>query len=190
MGEGGNKNMKNYKKILIFPGAFQFVKNYGGYAGVDIWLKNNSDKNVSDADYYIAHSLGANFIFAYGNTQNKKIILINPLIKRRNIFSLLIRGIRFYFSEGIERKKIVSVNEWMFSLKRIFKLYKVDVLEAILKIPKEDIIIIRGKNDRLFCDKESIEIAKNNGLALIEVEAGHNWNEKTAEAVGDILKRK
>jgi len=182
--------MLNDKKIIIFPGAFQSVKNYGDYEGVDIWLKNKSKQDIPNADYCIAHSLGANFIFAQSNIQKKKIILINPLIKRRNVFNLFLRWIVFYFSEGIEKKKIVPVNNWIFALGRIFRLRKTNVLDAVIKMPKEDVVIIRGRKDCFFCDKESAKIIKKNDLTLIEVEAGHDWNEKIAEAVDNILKSK
>jgi len=43
------------KKVLIFPGAFQTVKNYGNYDGLDIWLKSFSVKEIPSADYYIGH---------------------------------------------------------------------------------------------------------------------------------------
>lgn len=182
--------MINDKKIIIFPGAFQFVKNYGDYEGVDIWLKNKSEQYIPDADYCIAHSLGANFIFARSNIKKKKIILINPLIKKRNVFNLFLRWIAFYFSEGIEKKKIVPINNWIFALRRIFRLRKVDILDAVIKIPKRDVAIIRGKKDCFFCDRKSVKIIKKNDLTLIEVEAGHDWNEKIAEAVDNILENK
>jgi hypothetical protein len=51
-------------KALIFPGAFQIVKNYGNYSGLDIWLKSFS-KELPIADYYIGHSGRVNFILSY-----------------------------------------------------------------------------------------------------------------------------
>jgi len=46
---------KIMNKVLIFPGSFQFVKNYGNYDGWDIWLKPYPEE-LPFADYYIGHS--------------------------------------------------------------------------------------------------------------------------------------
>jgi hypothetical protein len=53
----------------------------------------------------------------------------------------------------------------------------------MLEIPKENLIVIRGKKDNSFCDKKSVEILKNYGLTVIEVDAGHDWNENISQAV-------
>jgi len=171
-------------KILIFPGAFQTVKNYGSYDGLDIWLKSFSQKGIPVADYYIGHSGGVNFILShYDSIQKGKFIFINPLIKKRSIIVVIWNWLKFFFVEGIKRRKIVSVTNWLYCLKMVSRLLKVDVFGIIQKIPKENIVVIRGKNDNYFCDKESAEIIKSNNIKLIEVEAGHDWNEKIAQAV-------
>ena len=69
----------------------------------------------------------------------------------------------------------------------VSRLLKVDVFGIIQKIPKENLVVIRGKNDDYFCDKESAEIIKSNNIKLIEVEAGHDWNEKIAQAVETFI---
>jgi len=33
-------------KIILFPGGFQMVKNYGGYSGVDIWTGEELTKKT------------------------------------------------------------------------------------------------------------------------------------------------
>jgi len=172
------------KNILIFPGAFQAVKNYGSYDGLDIWLKSFSKKDIPVADYYIGHSGGVNFILSYYNLiQKGKFIFVNPLIKKRSNVVLFWNWLRFFFVEGIKREKIVPISNWLHCLKMISRLLKVDVLDIIQKIPKENLVIIRGKNDNYFCDKESAEIIKSNNIKLIEVDAGHDWNEKIAQVV-------
>ena len=64
---------------------------------------------------------------------------------------------------------------------------KVDFLDAIKQIPKENLIVVRGKKDNFFCDEESAKIIKENNIRLIEVYAGHNWNENIAKAVNEII---
>jgi len=175
------------KRIIIVPGGFQYVKNYGGYDGVDIWLKS-SPKNLPTADYYIGHSGGVNFILShYDSIHSGKFIFINPLIRKRNILSLLWNWIKFFFIEGIRRKKIVPINNWLYGFKLVLKLLKVDVFGIIQKIPKEKFFIIKGKNDVWFCDKKSAEMIRNSGIKLIEVDAGHDWNQNIAETVKKFI---
>ncbi|MFA5936880.1 MAG: hypothetical protein WC822_03310 [Candidatus Paceibacterota bacterium] len=178
------------QKVLIFPGAFQWVKNYGSYDGVDIWLKEKSGQEIPMADYLIGHSLGASFILShYNSNSNCKFILINPLIKKRSTINSLLCWLKFLNLEGIRSEKKVPKENWLFGFIQAFKLLKVDILGAIQKIPKENVIIIRGKNDVFFCDEESVKIIKNNNITLIEVESGHDWNEKIAEAVNKFINK-
>lgn len=178
------------KKALVFPGAFQLVKNYGKFEGLDIWLKSDSEKNIAPADYYIGHSLGGNFLLSICGSQRKgKFILINPLIRKRNILSLIIAWIKFLLFEGIERRKIVPITNLFYAFRKAVRLLNVDVLGIIKNIPKEDLIIIRGKKDNYLCDGKSAEIIKNNKLQLIETDAGHDWNDKIAELVDGIISR-
>jgi hypothetical protein len=176
--------MGNMKKILIFPGTFQTIKNYGDYDGLDIWLKSSFIKDIPPADYYIGHSGGINFILShYDSIQKGKFIFINPLIKKRSIIILLWNWLKFFFVESIKIRKVVPISNWLYCLKMVSRLLKIDVFGIIQKIPKENLVIIRGKNDNYFCDKESAEIIKSNNIKLIEIEAGHDWNEKIAQAV-------
>ncbi|MDE2399531.1 MAG: hypothetical protein KGL67_00750 [Patescibacteria group bacterium] len=175
------------KKALIFPGAFQYVKNYGGYDGLDIWLKSFPDE-LPVADYYIGHSGGVNFILShYNSIKNGKFILVNPLIKKENFLFVLIRWFKFFFTEGISWRKVTPIRSWLFGIKRVLEILNIDVLDTIIKIPKENITIIRGKNDNYFCDKKSVEILKNKGFKVLEVDAGHDWNENIAKVVKSCI---
>lgn len=174
-------------KVVIIPGAFQYVKNYNGYNGVDIWLKSFPNE-LPVADYYIGHSGGVNFILThYDSTQKGKFIFINPQIRKRNFLVLLVGWVEFFFLEGIKWKKITPISSWPFGIKRLLGLLKVDVFGIMLKMPQKDLIVVRGKNDNYFCDKESVKILKNNNFIVIEVEAGHDWNENIAETVNKII---
>jgi hypothetical protein len=178
------------QKVLIFPGAFQYVKNYSGYDGVDIWLKEKSEQEIPVGDYLIGHSLGASFILTnYNLNSNCKFILINPLIKKRSTVNSLLRWLRFLLLVGVKKEKLVPLSNWLYVFKKIVKLLKLDVLNAVQKIPKENIIIIRGKDDAFFCDEEAVKIIKDNNIPLIEVEAGHDWNNKIAEAVSNFINK-
>lgn len=172
------------KRVLLFPGGFQSVKNYGGFEGVDIWLKTAQNSKPLEADYFVGHSAGAIFALTlFGINQDSKFILINPLIGKRNILSLLFRWIKFFVFEGIGWEKIVPISQWAYGMKMALKLLKVDALKIIKTIPKANLFIIRGKNDKFFCDEKTRELIKTNCLNLIEVEAGHDWNKNIDLAV-------
>lgn len=82
-----------------------------------------------------------------------------------------------------KQSKITPIYSWPFGLKILFNISKVDVLGTMLKIPKERVVIIRGKNDNSFCNKEAVEILRKNGFTVVEVDAGHDWNQNIAETV-------
>lgn len=178
-------------KVLIVPGAFQMVKNYQGYDGIDIWLKKGrDDEKIVNADWIVAHSLGVNYVLSLPDLGSQKFVLINPLIKKRSFINLLFRDVGYIFLEGIGIKKIVPVVNWPYAFKKAFRLAKIDVLEIIKKMSKGNVTIIRGKDDSFFCDKESIDLVKQEGISLIEVDAGHDWNQNIADAVSDIISNK
>ncbi len=174
-------------KFLVFPGAFQLVRNYKGYEGVDIWLKSGSRKEIPDCDCFIGHSLGANFVMTrYDSRRRCRFILVNPLIKKLNIPGYFLRLIKFFIFEGTKKKKLVPVADWPYAFKKTIRLLRFNAGEIILKVPKEDVVIIRGKKDNFFCDEEAVRIITENDIPLIEVEAGHNWNGKITEAVNKV----
>ncbi len=175
------------KKIIIIPGAFQAVKNYGDYNGIDIWLKNEPEKEILNPDCVIAHSLGVNFAFSLPWLKSCKFIFINPVIGKVSFINLIMRDIKYLFLEGIEMEKIIPFPNWIYAFKKCYQLSKINVLEEMRKLPKENITIIKGLKDDFFCDKKSVEIIKREGWRLIEVDAGHDWNQNIAEAVNKII---
>ncbi|KKT79278.1 MAG: hypothetical protein UW76_C0030G0014 [Parcubacteria group bacterium GW2011_GWF2_44_8b] len=78
------------------------------------------------------------------------------------------------------------MHDWLFGFRKVLELIRVDVLDIIQRIPKDNIVIVRGKDDYYFCDKKSVEIIQQNGIKFIEVDAGHDWNEKIAETVKNL----
>ena len=178
------------KKALIFPGGFQYAENYTGYKGIDIWLKSASTK-IPIVDFYIGHSAGASFILSnYNSIRSGKFIFINPLIRKRNVILFLWAWIKFFIFEGRKKKHklktLVPMHDWLFGFRKVLELIRVDVLDIIQRIPKDNIVIVRGKDDYYFCDKKSVEIIQQNGIKFIEVDAGHDWNEKIAETVKNL----
>lgn len=174
------------KKIMLFPGGFQYVKNYG-YDGTDIWVGEKFTDEIKNADCFIGHSGGASFAVRYAANRTSKFILVNPLVKRKNILFLFLRWLKYVFQEGLPKEKFIPMRYWPYAFRKVLESTKIDFLFSIKDVPKENIVIIRGKRDYFFCDKEAAEIIRKNGIKLIEVDAGHDWNETIAEEVRGII---
>lgn len=177
----------NKKKIVLLPGTGQSVNNYEDYIGVEIWMTMGLEDELRDAEYIIGHSLGASFALAYNKNPNCKFILINPLVHKKSLSILILRWIKFMFSEGFEMKKAVPLKYWPHTFRQALGLVRIDVLSAIRKFPKDNIFIIRGKKDNFFCDNKAVEILRGDGFKFIEVDAGHDWNGNIAEAVKKMM---
>ncbi len=178
------------QKIIIIPGAYDLVKNYGGYSGIDIWLGENKEKNeqkLREAEWIFAASSGPNYVLASPAFKNQKLILLNPLVKKRGPFSMFVRCVRFMLAERLPMRKLIPSSRYVFALRRLYHLLQFDTLSALRKLPKDQFIIIRGKHDKFFCDDESVAIMKREGFRYIEVDAGHIWNQNVADAVKNIL---
>lgn len=173
--------------VCVLPGTIQCAKNYG-YSGLDIWMDEHINE-LPTAKIFIGHSLGVNFILKSNFNHNSKFIFINPLLKKRPFILHFISWIKFLIFEGFSIKKSVPMKYWWHTFKQVLSLLKVDVLEQMKKIPSENVIIIRGKYDNYFCDKESVEILKSNQIKFIQIKAGHDWNENIKDAVEDILQK-
>ncbi|EKD58870.1 MAG: hypothetical protein ACD_56C00036G0002 [uncultured bacterium] len=174
------------KDIFVLPGTIQRVKNYG-YDGLDIWMKDEV-LSTTCAKIFIGHSLGASFILKSNVNRDSKFILVNPLIIKKCFAAHFLNWIKFLVFEGFAINKAVPARCWWHTFKQILSLLKVDVFKEIKNIPKENIFIIKGKYDCYFCDRKSAEILKNDNFNVIEVEAGHDWNENIASVVKNIIK--
>jgi hypothetical protein len=176
------------RKALVFPGAFQMVKNYGDFPGTDIWLQRKDAHAINGVTHVIAHSLGAaEALRRYTSDKNIRFILVNPLLEKKNIFVFLWKWIKFILIEGIAREKIIPAKEWLYALKKTISLLKTDVLEELKKVPYDHVIITRGNHDFFFCTKQSAHAARKEGFRVIEADAGHDWNDNISQIIQDLL---
>lgn len=181
----------NSNKKLLFPGWMSQVKNYQFGDGVEIWKERINVDAHFEAEYLVGHSLGANFVLLnWRANKNAKIILVCPLIFKKSIFSWFFCWLYYVISEGL----VIPIsdfksNKLFFGLNKGLKLIRNDFSKIILEIPKENLLVIRGKNDNYFCDKTAAEFLKKENIRLIEIEnCGHNWNEKMKESVLSEIK--
>lgn len=182
---------ENNKKIKFIPGWMDRTIFYH-YEGLDIWMKNINPEEKIEADYILAHSLGNHFaLINWQKNKNTKLILVNPLLIKKNFRSWMMRWIRFSCGEGItvNPRRYPAIFHIFSGIKKAHRMFQIDIMEIIDKISKEDIYIIRGKKDKYFCNEEVVKIIKEKNISLIELEGvGHMWHEKIDEAVNDILK--
>ncbi len=178
------------ENAYLFPGWLQRIKNYKNYKGADIWIKDlNRDIGVR---YIVGHSLGATYaLLKFNNDKEKNFILVNPLMPKRSLSQNFLRLLKLLFSKEFNLSKVFDGSLLIFSfhLPRIISLLKVDLFELLEKIPKENITVIRGINDRFFCDNESAEFIRKKGFNLIEASGvGHNWSAKLDEIIAGLVK--
>lgn len=179
--------MINKENVILIPGAIRDVRSYESYDGLDIWMNDNADL-PANATCFVGHSLGVNYILNLKTENKHKFIFINPLVKKRGPLNLFGRWIKFLIFEGIRREKIIPLRHWLHMIKRIIALLKIDVLKEMQKIPKENLVVIKGKRDSFFCDDVDVAIMRQNNFRVIEVEAGHDWN-KNEKGVDDIIEK-
>ena len=170
------------KKIIFIPGWMDTVENLVNWPGLDIWKEKIDINQKIDAEYIVGYSTGANWaLLNWKKNKNSKLILTMPLAPKRKISNWFLRWIKH---EIFERSKITKKRSRCFpyifrGIINLIKLMQVDPLPIIDEIPKDDLIIIRGKNDNHFFDNEAAEIIKEIKIQLIELgKVGHNWNEK------------
>lgn len=165
------------------------VKFYGDYDGLEIW-NQDFDSNVAvTADCIVAYSIGTNFaMLNWQKDSGKKLILVNPLIAKRNPFGWFWCWIKYYFSEGNIPDKNINKIKIFSGLIRAYRILKNDFTEIIKNIPNENLIIIRGRGDNYFCPMSGVPFLMEQCSQLVEVEnAGHNWNDELKREVDKLI---
>lgn len=179
------------KKIIFIPGWLNTLETYKKYDGLEIWDEKTDYKKEIEADFVIGHSMGANFtLLNYCHNKKNKIILINPLLHKKNFLFWLWRFFRFHHKEGIypQRKLVKGFGKYLRAFLISFALIKYDLLNILKSLNKDDVYVLRGKKDYFFCDEKAVEYIKAQNLNIIEVdEAGHNWHEKFNDEIRKII---
>ena len=174
------------KNILLIPGwGMRKVELYNNDNLFEI-RRGKLDKNSFSADYVIGLSLGA--LVALQNARNirGKIILINPPIPKRSVVVWFFHWLDYLINEGLflERQKFIkNPIRWGLEIINCLKLLSTDFSKVFDNFPKEKFTVIRGKNDRFFCDEKAVKFLIDKNINFIEVEGGHNWSEAIEKAI-------
>ncbi|MFA5962074.1 MAG: alpha/beta hydrolase [Parcubacteria group bacterium] len=171
-------------KILLLPGWMTGLKLYHESENLSVQIGTFDASNNSN--HIIGLSLGA--LSALRDWDGKgKLILVSPPLPRKNIFRWFLNWVKFISTEGLffERQKY-SLNPFCYILEivRCVKLLQLDFSQKLESIPKENLIMIRGKNDHFICSDEAVQFMRAKGFSVIEVEnCGHNWCEELEREV-------
>lgn len=177
-------------KTFVLPGWMSCVNNYQLGDGLEIWQEPVDSGAFAEVEYLIGHSLGANFaLLNWPANKNAKLILVSPILFNAPLFNWFFRWLRYVFNEGlIISPKDIKSNRLFFGLKKGYRLLKPDYKKIIREIPKENLVMIRGKEDKYFCDQKVAEFVRGENIRLIELPgSGHNWNDDFKKTVEDIL---
>jgi hypothetical protein len=176
------------KKILILPGWMTKLELEGDYPNLSI---QSGKLNVGAEDEsLIGFSLGALVALRDWNGKGK-LILINPPLPRRSIFTWLFNWVRYILAEGLFRKQQKFTKnpfKYVLEIAQCVKLLRIDFSKRLSSIPKEKLIMIRGKKDNFFCDDRAVQFVRAKGFQVIEVKnCGHNWCEALEKEISKFI---
>ncbi|MFZ5391103.1 MAG: hypothetical protein ACOZAJ_02390 [Patescibacteria group bacterium] len=174
--------------IVFVPGAWTIGKHYGPWPTVDIWLKEVATKLTNQPKVIIAYSLGASWALSHIKFDNNtKFILINPLLDKKPLPKLFINWLKFLKQENIKDSILTNPTNWLHGFSLVIDLAKINLWPYLLKIPKENLVIIKGDKDNFFCDQAGFNKAFKYNLKTQIVSAGHNWNHNIVQTVESQL---
>jgi hypothetical protein len=182
-------DFKNNNKVLFIPSWLDIGKRYGYKNSLDIWHKNIDINKNFNADFVIAHSVGA-LVALHNFKLHKicKIILVNPVISKRNILK---RWYKYFKSEGLPNsfRKSIKIVYFFKSLNKLFKLFKIPAIDIINNISEKNLFIIYGEKDIYLFDKRIITNLNKKGFSIQKIEGlGHNYKTNIDKLIYKIIK--
>jgi len=185
------------KKIALIPGWMNKSGMYCGkeklYEVLEVWEKMISPQNKIQTDWIIGHSLGCNYIlFSWRKNKKLKLILVNPLLPKRNLAIWFSKWIKFKFEESKPRNKqvISGIKEKCFGIKWCWRLLRKDFDKILNEIPKDRIKIICGEKDFFYCDEKFRKYVQSKGIEILEIKnVGHDWNKKFDKEIEKIINK-
>jgi hypothetical protein len=177
------------KKVLLLPGWMNFIKLYKTDRSDFTICFGKLDEQSNSADYVIGVSLRAIVALRDINQIKGKVILINPPLPKRNFFVWFVRWLKYVANEGVflERQSF-TLNPIKYSLELIkcIKLLNIDFSKTLDAIPKEKLLVIRGKDDRFFCDERAVKFLRAKNIRLVEYNGGHNLSEELERTMDSL----
>jgi hypothetical protein len=139
-------------------------------------------------DYVIAHSVGSLIaLYNFKLHKNFKLILVNPVIFKKN---LLINWLKFITHEGLPKsfRKSFKIRKLILALIKLFKYFKLPIIDVLNQIPPDNLVIIYGQKDKYLFDNKLLKIFKDYDFKIIRVDgAAHNYENNLKEAVNNLI---
>ena len=87
----------------------------------------------------------------------------------------------------MERQKFTS-NPVKFGLEliRCVQLLNIDFSKTLENIPKDKVVVVRGKRYIFYCDDKAVTFLRSKGMKVLEYEGGHNLSEKLEDTVDGL----
>lgn len=180
------------KNVLLLPGWMTSLKLYSGNASDFTICLGKLNEKALFAEHVVGFSLGA--LIALRDIKNirGRIILINPLVPKRNITVWFIRWVNFVMHEGLFleiQKFTVNPMRYVSEFVNCVKLLNIDFSRTLDNISQDKVTVIRGKNDKFFCDDLAVNFLRSKNIEVVEVNAGHNWSEEIEKTLNNLLRK-
>jgi hypothetical protein len=176
------------KKILLLPGWMTSIDLFESQNDLNVRIGKLNEEDLS-ADYIIGVSLGALVTLKNLDQIKGKVVLVNPPLPKRSILTWFVKWVNYTIHEGLflERQHFTK-NPIRLGLEMVncIKLLGADFSEALANFPHERLTVIRGKDDRFFCDDKAVLFLRSLNIKLVEYGGGHNLSlelEKTLDQI-------
>ena len=164
------------------------IKLYRQYNDMNICFGRLDNESLS-ADYVIGVSLGAMAALKDIKNIKGKVILVNPPLPKKNFFTWIRRWLRYVKIEGLflkRQKFTVNPVKFFVELVNCIRLMSLDFSPTFENVPKDKIIVVKGKDDTFFCDDEAVKFLRSKNVKVVEFEGGHNLSPKMEETMNNL----
>ncbi|KKQ50934.1 MAG: hypothetical protein US70_C0028G0018 [Parcubacteria group bacterium GW2011_GWD2_38_11] len=174
------------KKIVYIPGWMDRAEYNGFPDGLDIWGSRIDYRKKIDAEVVVAHSLGCHFaLLNWNEHKNTKLILVNPVLGKRDLGSWALAWLKFFLTEGrkyTSQKRMALFFHFFLKIGLSLEMMRKDVKLILSFVPKENLVVIRGREDLYFCNSNDCKFFVENGIRVVEIdEMGHVWKKEKIE---------
>lgn len=178
---------------LLFPGWMQDSCLYKNYTCFNLWDTEYFEPSLTNVKYLLGHSMGCcPAVLNWKKNPEATVILFNPLISKKSRIKLIYNFIVMMFSSPGAAKAWKGSVKWKYlpiAIKNAIFFRRVDILKIIKEIPKDKLIIVRGKSDKYFCDLDSAVILCHSKIPFIELDgANHFWSPSVNNLVQQLIK--
>jgi len=181
--------MADDKTILFIPGWLDSGAVRGYENSWDIWQEPLDMERLVATDYIVAHSAGALLaLAAWEKNKNISLILVSPLLDKKNLFVRWTKVMLLGGGVDLTWKRFKVLSHLFPGLIKLKRLLKIDPQKIIREMPKDKILIIRGRKDKYICTEDSLRTLKIASEKIIQLDGvGHNWCKKIDETINDYI---